>query len=314
VVLCEQLAGSIRTHQSEIQQHEQSSLAQNSGVHGPGDNGVAPVEERRGTYSKPCAKKLHQDPNGMDEEMLSSIEAVMKDVVTPQSARRNSPSIGDISLEFDDYATLLDFEKSAEMQQHAGDNTQPSNATAAAQIPFDQSQMQILPVEQQEAVQGVAMVEMDRDVAQTPWASGAEQKYIPIQVVGSKQTRNIVCQCCDAVGKYKKSCGTGHVCQKGICFSQKGLSSCPGATSLNKAVYACGYCGQRKVSSASVGTKGVKIRCDCRGLGKDHMAKMHVKWYRVHDAELGVAPVAPTVNAMDEDLNVIRRRFSDDTV
>ena len=81
----------------------------------------------------------------------------MKDVVTPQSARRNSPSIGDISLEFDDYATLLDFEKSAEMQQHAGDNTQPSNATAAAQIPFDQSQMQILPVEQQEAVQGVAM-------------------------------------------------------------------------------------------------------------------------------------------------------------
>ena len=76
VVLCEQLAGSIRTHQSEIQQHEQSSLAQNSGVHGPGDNGVAPVEERRGTYSKPCAKKLHQDPNGMDEEMLSSIEVV----------------------------------------------------------------------------------------------------------------------------------------------------------------------------------------------------------------------------------------------
>merc|ERR1712196_7679 len=90
------------------------------------------------------------------------------------------------------------------------------------------------------------------------------------QLSGDDQMRRQAgtCRCCGAPGKYQKSCGISHVCLKGIVHNEASL-----------AVYKCQYCGRTKESGASsFGSKGVKIRCVCRGVGPDGKVKTHAKW------------------------------------
>lgn len=113
-----------------------------------------------------------------------------------------------------------------------------------------------------------------------PVSTNLDMEWVPTVGGVQKPFRSkVICACCGMEGRYQKSCGTGHKCLKGICG--KGGSGTMGGKSLNKQMWMCHYCGKIKESSASVGAKGVKIRCECRGNGKDGMPKMHVKWHFV---------------------------------